>query len=328
LRAALALLFVAILPGVPGSLAQTRQQLFQQISQLDNLVSEWEYGHAAQLAKLLFERLQIREHDDQSVLSLAYIGKTQTEIGRLGEAVNALGMAEALSSRIGTTYYDATLSREAAALYYALAGYDEAAASAAKAVRLSQEHNSPRIRTAYCKSIEALALLRIGKLSEAEILSLSAVKECPKKTGKYFVYEPRILDTACLVESHLGNYADAEAYCRRGLEIAAQSKRETRDLSLGYLALAEAELEASDLAHSREAATRSRDLTAKLFGEQHQDMVQALGLLAKVSAKEGDMADACAHANRAVKIATALFGAGSPGVAVPMRALRQMDACR
>ena len=266
--------------------------------------------------------------DEHSVQSLAYIGKAQIELGHLGEAISVLGTAEALSSSLGSTYYDATLLHETAALYYALAGYDGAAASAAKAVRLSQERNIPKIRVAYCKSIEALALLRIGKLSEAELLAASALKECPKKPGRSPVFAPRILYAACVVESHAGNFADAEAYCRRGLDIASQSKRETRDLSLGYLALAEAQLEAGDLAHSREAASKGRDLTVKLFGEQHQDMVQALGLLAKVSAKDGNIADGCADANRAVKIATALFGERSLGAAGPIRALREMGACR
>ncbi|MGD0297893.1 MAG: hypothetical protein ABSE86_12310 [Bryobacteraceae bacterium] len=119
--------------------------------------------------------------DEQSVQSLTYIGRAQVELGLFGEAVKALGTAEGFSSRAGSTYYDAALLRETAALYHALAGYDEAAASAAKAVRLSQERNLPKIRVAYCKSIEAIALLRIGKLSEAEILATSAVKECPRK---------------------------------------------------------------------------------------------------------------------------------------------------
>jgi len=321
------LLFALILAGVPTGFAQSRKQISEQTSEVDDLVNEGEYEHAAQLAKLLFEQLKMWGRDEHSVLSLAYIGNAQTELGHLGDAVNTLGLADALSSSLGSTYYDATLRRETAALYYALAGYDEAAANAAKAVRLSQERNSPKIRVAYCKSIEALALLRIGKLSEAELLVASAVKECPKKPGKSPVFAPRILYAACVVESHAGNFADVEAYCRRGLDIASQSKRETRDLSLGYLALAEAQLQAGDLAHSREAATKGRDLTVKLFGEQHQDMVQALSLLAKVSAKEGNMADACADANRAVKIATALFGANSPGAAGPIRALHEMGAC-
>ena len=172
-----------------------------------------------------------------------------------------------------------------------------------------------------------MALLRAGKVSQAEMLSLSAVKEGPKKAGKYFVFAPRILYTACVVESHLEKYAAAEAYCRRGLEIAEQWKRETRDLSLGHLALAEAYLEAGDLTRSREAAAKSAEITVRLFGEQHQDMVQALGLLAQVSAKQGNTTEACSQANRAVKIGTAVFGAGYAGAAGPVRALRKMDAC-
>jgi hypothetical protein len=272
LRAALSLLFALILAGVPACFAQSRQQISEQTSEVDDLVNAGEYEHAAQLAKLLFQQLKMRGRDEHSVLSLVYIGKAQTELGHLGDAVNTLGLADALSSGLGSTFYDATLLRETAALYYALAGYDGAAASAAKAVRLSQERNSTRIRVAYCKSIEALALLRIGKLSEAELLVASAVKECPKKPGKSPVFAPRILYAACIVESHAGNFAEAEADCRRGLDIASQSKRETRDLSLGYLALAEAQLEAGDLPHSREAAAKG----------------QALGLLAKVPAKEGN----------------------------------------
>ena len=46
-----------------------------------------------------------------------------------------------------------------------------------------------------------------------------------------------------------------------GLEFAHRNKRETRDLSLGYLALAESDLQAGDLPASRASAIESSAIT-------------------------------------------------------------------
>jgi tetratricopeptide (TPR) repeat protein len=327
-RIALTLFFAAIVPGVPTTHAQASYQIWQEISHLNDLLNRGEYEHAAKLANLIFERFQVWAPNDQRVAFLAYIGRAQVETGRLGEAAHVLGMAEELSSRIWNNHYEVALFREMAALHYALGEYDATAAAAAKADRFSKERNYPKIRTGYLQSIEALALLRIGKLNDAELLALSAVKNCPKKADKYVVEVPRVLYTACLVESHLGNYADAESYCRRGLEMATSSKRENRDLSLGYLALAEASLQAGDLPRSHEATLKSTDLTRQLFGTEHQDMVSGLGLLAQVIAREGNATDACARAKEAVSIATVLFGKGSPGVAGATSVLLKIEACK
>jgi tetratricopeptide (TPR) repeat protein len=326
LRITLFLIFAALVPGVISVPAQDHLRV-EELAKLDDLLDHGEYAYAARFAASLLERLRIWGPDREAILVLTHVGRSQVELGRLGDAVKALGQANALAPTLPYNFYDPALFRETAVLQLELGEYEAAVGTAAKAVHLANDRNQARIRVGYSRSIEALALLRLGKPSDAELLSLKAVKACPKKAGKYFVFAPRILYTACLVESHLQNYADAEEYCRRGLEIAQEWKRENRDLSLGYLALAEAYLEAGDLARSREAAAKNVAITARLFGEQHQDMVQALGLLAQISAKQGDMSDACNHAERAVKIATALFGAGSAGLAGPVRALHKMDAC-
>jgi len=318
---------IAVGPVVIHSSAQNRQQKLQEVTQLDDLIDEGEYAYAARFAVSLLERLHTWGPDYESILVLTHIGKSQIELGRLGEAVKVLSEANALAPTIPSNRYDPALFRETAVLQLELGEYEAAVGTAAKAVHLADDQNQERIRVGYCRSLEAMALLRLGKAGDAELLSLKAVKACPKKAGKYFVLAPRILYTACLVESHQQNFVDADEYCRRGLEIAQQWKRENRDLSLGYLALAEAYLEAGDLARSREAAAKNVEITARLFGEQHQDMVQALGFLAQISAKEGKTAEACSQADRAVKIATTLFGAGSAGAAGPIRALHKMDAC-
>jgi tetratricopeptide (TPR) repeat protein len=326
LRITLCLIFAAIVPGVISAPAQDHLK-DEEVAKLDDLLDQGEYVYAARSAASLLERLHVWGPDREAILVLTHIGKSQIELGRFGEAVKVLSQANALASTIPYYFYDPALFRETALLQLEVGEYQAAANTAAKAVKLAQDHNQERLRVGYCRSIEAMALLRLGKPDDAELLSLKAVKTCPKKAGKYFVFAPRILYTACLVASHQEKYADAEEYCRRGLEIAQQWKRENRDLSLGYLAFAEAYLEAGDLARSREAAAKNVEITARLFGEQHQDMVQALGLLARISAKQGNMSEACTQAERAVRIATALFGAGSAGAAGPVRALHKMNAC-
>lgn len=198
--------------------------------------------------------------------------------------------------------------------------------TAAKAFRLSEEHDYYRIRAEYCHSVAALALLRMGNIVEAEKWALTAVKAAPKKPGKHLLFAPRILYAACVVESHAGKIADAEAFCNLGLQIAAYSKLETRDLSLGYLALAEAYLQADDLVHSRGAVSKSADLTKKMFGTQHQDMIDALDLLAMISLRQGDKIGACNRAREAINIANVLFGVGSAGSRIPARVLQTIEA--
>jgi hypothetical protein len=64
-------------------------------------------------------------------------------------------------------------------------------------------------------------------------------------------------------------------------------KQESRDLSLGYLALAEFHLQSGDLVHSREAALESIGQTKRLFGTQHQDrLMRSICWVRSVSGKE------------------------------------------
>ncbi len=88
----------------------------------------------------------------------------------------------------------------------------------------------------------------------------------------------------------------------------------SRDVSLGYLALGEAYLESGDLARSRESTLKSINQTEELFGNKHQDMVDALRLIALVDLKQNKKVDALSHARDAVRIATAVFGENSPGL--------------
>jgi tetratricopeptide (TPR) repeat protein len=308
-----------------GASAQILSEIWHNPLRLDDLVNAGKYPEAIELARIAIKTSEARQQDGQKAIFLTYLGKADVELGRLGEASQILASAEALKSPVWDNDYPAALLREKAALLYALAEYDEAAITAERAHRLSLAHNLTPIRAEYCSSIRALALLRMGKVRDAEKLALTAVKALPGKDVNNPVYGPRILYTACLVEGHLGKSADAMAFCRRGSELASKSKGETLDLSLGHLALAEAYLLAGDLTHSRESALESTHLTVRLFGPQHQDMIGALVLLAQLSIREGNAAEACAHASEAATIAKALFGEGAPGSVGPARVL--LESC-
>jgi len=299
----------------------------QQVTELDDLINRGEYEHGTKLAQLLLQQQQAWGPNKESIFVLTHIGSAQVELGRISDAVKVISQADTLAPTIPNNLYEIGLLRATAVLQLEVGQYQAAASLAAKAVKLALDRNLESLRVGYYRSIQAMALLRLGNPSDAELIVLKAVKDCPKKPGKYFVFAPRILYTACLVESYQQNFALAEEYCRRGLEIAQAWKKETRDLSLGYLAQAEASLEAGDLARSREAAAKTVEITTRLFGDQHQDIVQALGLLARINAKQGNMPDACAQANRAVKIAISLFGPVSSGAGIPTRALQRMSGC-
>jgi tetratricopeptide (TPR) repeat protein len=253
--------------------------------------------------------------------SFAYLSRSCTEMGLVGKASNFIKAAENTLVKV-EDQYPIAFYRQKAALSYAVGSYNDAAKVAAKAYHLGTRG---AFRAEYSHGIQALALLRLGNLPEAEKAVVSAMKAAPKNVGKYPVYGPRLLYAACVVESHAGKAVDAEAFCRRGLEAATLTKRETRDLSLGYLALAEAQLQSGDLAHSRESAQKAADLTTKLFGTQHQDMVDALDLLALISLKEGDATAARVRVAEAIKIATALFGERTSGAGIPAHALRDIE---
>ena len=254
---------IAVGPFAIHSSAQDRPRV-DEVAKLDDLLDQGEYEYAARFASSLLQRLNTWGPDRESVLVLTHIGRSQVELGRLADAIKVISQANTLAPTIPNSFYDPALFRETAVLQLEAGEYQAAANTAAKAVKLAQDHNQERLRVGYCRSIEATALLRLGKPSDAELLTLQAVKACPKKAGKYFLFAPRILYTACLVASHQEKFADAEDYCRRGLEIAQQWKRENRDLSLGYLAQAEAYLEAGDLARSREAAAKNVEITGTL----------------------------------------------------------------
>lgn len=302
-------------------ISQVSYDIGREASHLDELVNGGKYLEAAKLGKSLLDRLHIWQQDDQALVFLAYLGKASVEQGQPRLAFKLFDSADAINARTWNRYYEPALLREKAALSYAAGEYVAAADLAARAYRTSIDHNYYRVRAEYCHSLEALALLRMGRLAEAERLASIAAKAVPKKTTNRPVFAPRILYAACVVAAHSGNLVDAEAFCRRGLDDALSSGSETRDLSLGYLAFAEFWLQAGDLAQSRESALRAVDLTKKMFGTHHQDMVEALTILALVNAKSGDVDAARCRVDEAARIAAAMFGIGSTAAALPARTL-------
>ena len=322
----LARIGISFLVGAPAP-SQSLSESTRNASRLHDLVNEGEYAQAILFANKQLNTLHMLQRDDLSVRLRIYLSEAALEIGHIGDAGELLNDVDRILNRTGGSWDAPILERERAALQLARGEYDAAAITAAKARRLSIDHDFTRITVGYCQSLQALALMRTGKASEAEDLLQRPLKDCPKKPGKYFVFAPRILFTACLVEGHLGKFAEAQALCQRGLEMAQESKRETRDLELAYLASAEAYLEAGALAMSRDAATHSALITARLFGEKHQDLIAALHLLAQVSVKEGKIPEACDHATRAAKLATDLFGADTAASAGPIGALSEMKGC-
>ena len=93
--------------------------------------------------------------------------------------------------------------------------------------------------------------------------------------------------------------------------MAASSGRPKRDLSLGYLVLAEVRLRAGNLQASRAAAMKSLALTKTLFGQTHQDAVKALELISLADFKSGKVPQAQTEARRALALAATVFGSDS-----------------
>ena len=298
----------------------------QESARLNRLIDEGDYAEAGRLVNLWLKRLQDWQHAELTTPFLPYVVKFDIETGKISKASAVLDAAEKLAARFWDyNINEPVLFREKAEFDYACSRYQDAAIAAAKAYRLSNDHRYSEVRTEYCRSLQALALMRVGKTVEAEQLATAALRSAPKGSKRHSFFVPRVLYAVCLVEGHMGRAAEAEAHCRNGLAISAESKKETRDLGLGYLALAEVLLQSEDLSRSREAALQSTSITARLFGTQHQDMVDGLVLLGRVSMKQGDRKAARAWFESASKTATALFGEGSPGAAIPLQALHDAE---
>jgi tetratricopeptide (TPR) repeat protein len=150
---------IAVGPVVIHSSAEIRQQKAQEVTQLDDLIDEGEYVHAARFASSLLERLHIWGPDRESILVLTHIGRSQIELGRLSDAVKVLGEANALAPTIPNNFYDPALFRETAVLQLEGGEYQAAGNTAAKAVKLAEDRNQEKLRVGY-RSIQAMALLR------------------------------------------------------------------------------------------------------------------------------------------------------------------------
>jgi tetratricopeptide (TPR) repeat protein len=116
-----------------------------------------------------------------SILVLSHLERSQIELGRLGEAVKVLSQANTLAPTIPNNRYDPALFRETAILQLEAGEYQAAANTATKAVHLADDQNQERIRVGYCRSIEAMALLRLDKPGDAELLSLKRSKPVRRK---------------------------------------------------------------------------------------------------------------------------------------------------
>lgn len=127
-----------------------------------------------------------------------------------------------------------------------------------------------------------------------------------------------------MAESYRGDHALAQEHCFQGLDIAEKSNAKIRNISLGYLTLAEAYLESGDFTRSHELGMKGLQLTLEIFGPKHQDLVDGLQTLALAEIKQGKVAVAQATARKALTVATELFGERAAGTARPARTLAEV----
>ncbi len=274
---------------------------------LDKLIGEARYEEAFELIKAGIEKNQALE--TYSAVYYALLAKFYMETGRPKDAGDALKAADTIAARTGIG--NGFTAREMAAYLIAQGDFGAAASWATKAVRETSYRKSDGIVVAYCRSLEATARLRTGDLKRAESLIREALDAVPRDNDAPPYFAPRILFAACVIESQRANYEEALELYRRGLEVLEKKKVDSRDVSLGHLAMAESYLLKGDPAKCREFASKSMEHTATMFQPQHHDTISALVLLARADLKEAKPADALAHAKAAVDMSVSLFGEGA-----------------
>ena len=253
-----------------------------------------------------------------------YSIQASVELGQLKEA-SAIA-SRPLPTSVRPTA-EAVAYREKAALHLALGEYEAAVSEASRAAAGAKNHHSAE-RYAYAGGLHALALLRLGRVADAEKPALNAAGIGSRIRKPDSFYVPRTFYSACLVEAHLAKHAAAEQWCASGLAIAKQESRETRDLALGYLASSEAALEKGDIMAAREFAVLANSVTLKLFGPMHQDAITGLVLLARINFTRNDRIAARRLAGEARRTALTFFGENSPGLASVNNDLREIDAAQ
>jgi len=303
------------------SSAQSEEEYFDG-PQIDKLIGEGKYQDAYD-----FIKFGVQKNNAQQRISATYYagyGKFYLEVGMLTDAAEALKIAAKASGLTGQSV-PFTL-RQQADYQLTQGDYAAAASTAAKAYRESSyrktKANIKDIVLSYCRSLEALARLRAGDLERAGKIIGEALRDVPKNNDSEPLFASRVLFAGCIIESHRGNFQQAQELYRRGMDVLEKKKVDSRDVSLGQLALAESYFLSGDLAQSRQFAEKSMEHTAKMFQANHQDTVTALELLARIDVKESKLAEAMTHAKAAVDMAVAVFGEGGGGTKAPMRTLQ------
>ena len=189
--------------------------------------------------------------------------------------------------------------------------------ASAKAYRLSEERNDGQNSSGELpqypgSSIAAKSGIFAGRLEGWPGTLKKPSRENPRNSC---VRSTRF--AACLVESHLGNFAEARnRFVVVAPNLPLDSKLETRDY-LGDLAAAEAHLQAGDLAGSRETALKGANQPGS-----HRREASTYGPgatpLCNDQPKEGDAVAARGQVKEAIK-SRDVVRRRIPGVSVPTR---------
>lgn len=293
-------------------------------------VQEGRYMDGLKLVKTAAARANVFGVERETINLYAAIALFWLEVGNLPQSRLALDAAKQLAdsdleSTIARIPWEVDGQRARAALLLDEGEYEGAFHDAVD--RYKKGAGIPLTKVgAYRFALAAQAQLRLGNVTQASELAAKALRFVPKKNKKLLLYVPRVLYITCLVEGYQGKFVEAEELCRRGLSLVETYGIQSRDVSLGYLALAEVMWLKRDLPSAREAAVKSVALTHNMFGETHQDLIEGLKLLSLIAAQEGKPEDAKVFARDARIRAAALFGEGSTGLRMLTQALKDSSA--
>jgi serine/threonine-protein kinase len=243
------------------------------------------------------------------------IGISAEQLGRRDEAMAAFARSEALfaaegaQGELGSMIHNRAWLLERSGDYVAaLAGYEDAVAR--KIAVYGQEH--PQVEPSQYGRAKMLSLL--GRYREAADVMLETLPIVEKVSGPRSAPMSFTLSMLGSIHLDLGEYTQAEAFYRRGLEVdrAMAGEEHSSAVASGLNSLAAVLDERGDIDAAEALFLESLAMRRALNPAGHASIAAPLQNLARQALDSGRLAPAATYCSEALTIRTAALGEAHP----------------